>query len=202
MANYSIPTWELAKSNKQLFRKKAFANLMKRANLLGITSFIFRENELYEEPLDMSIRELRASDLGLRKWQTPTLVANENVSWINYRIPPARVIVIYAVSLLSKNPHVSSLSAGYLGYRFDIVEVEKLQVILPLLRKLRDYSTKQEFLMVYDLSEIVMEAYLSDMWIIDCDRYLQIDAFSPVSAPGDRILLRGFIGERKGETIA
>ena len=100
MANYSIPTWELAKSNKQLFRKKAFENLMKRANLLGITSFIFRENELYEEPLDMSIRELRASDLGLRKWQTPTLVANENVSWINYRIPPARVIVIYAVSLL------------------------------------------------------------------------------------------------------
>jgi hypothetical protein len=202
MANYSIPTWELPKSNKQQFRKAALESLIKRARELAFTSAYYDKNYPLEEPRDLTIRELKATDLGLVKWGTPKLTPNTYIPWVDHSILANNIIVIFAVSLLSKVPHVTSIRAGYPSMVWDFVEVEKLQVILPLLNKLRDYSTKDSFSKIYDLSEIVMEAYLSEPWKLDPGNLLRLEVFSPEAAPGDRILLRGLVAEPKGMNIA
>lgn len=201
MASYSIPVWELVKSQKAEFRKRAIQELIKQARLVALTSWPANDKEPLKEPPDLDIRELRADDLGLQKWQTPNLRANEYVSWVKRQILPSQVIIIYAVTILSSNPHVTTIRASNSNFPFSIVEVEKLQVIMPLLRKLRNYGTKQAFQEMYDLSDIIMEAYLSEAWVIRCTDELILDVFSPVSAPGDKILFRGFVCEPKGITM-
>jgi len=201
MSNYSLPVWEVAKSNKQQIRKIATEKLIKRAREKGL-SYSFSKHDPPDQAQDLTIRELRAHDLGLPRWQTPPLLANQYVSWVNYTLPPTVVIAIYAVSLLSGNPHVSTIRAGTPSCTYDLIETEKLQVVIPLLKKLRDYSTKKAFTEIYDLSEIVMEEYLTEPWVIGPTDMICLDVFSPVNAGGDKILFRGFLGEPMGTTVA
>lgn len=191
-ANYLIPIWSITRDKPARYRLMLMDQLSHRYQLITAE----------ENP---QIRQLLAKDLGLRSWETPSQHKGESSVWIQYTVPVGKIIIIGGITELSKNPKVSSLviSKGPIGnVIIGIHDIDELYSILPVLHVLKKEEDKGPFSQISNLERLRMTGFFSQPYLYDQQEIIHISVESLTqNKNGDRLMLNGFIAERRGLTI-
>jgi len=192
--SYIIPTWELKVDAKKKYRELTIDALTKRV--------IYETNKE-----QISVRELRYSDLGLTSWRTPRQSANERTTWVNHELPYLVFIAIYGLCQLSMHPKVGELriGAGQSGsIIFGLHDIDKLYSALPIIRRLERIRESGQLRDAFGgLENVRMEAYFAEPYIWSENQIMWIETESTTNNPsGDKLVLLGFIAEVLGGTLA
>jgi len=194
--SYAIPGSDLSPEQKKSFRQQAIEPCLLKAVHFGMV----------DNRAELIVRDLSPDELGLKSWATPKLCENQWVPWFN-SVRPDIIISIYKCLQLSLTPKTSSISF-YSGAKRAQFELESCYGGLPILQNL------QKVLMDPVAREVLdelsgndekitplcstMEAWFTEPIVIVQNEILNIELYSHCDAPGDYLVLGGFVIERAG----
>jgi len=193
--SYTIPSWDLKISQKELYRKYSVEKLLEKAT---------KELNFPQT----TIRELTYTDLGLNSWNTPAQAGNCYSQWISHPVGEYQLFGIYGVVLLSDDPKLAELKIGsgpYGSVITGIHAIEKLKSVLPIIKRIDRLDDTAGWMQdtFGDLREIKMEGYFSEPYIWKPRQHIWMSTKSSSDNPlGDTLFLNGFIAEVEGLTIA
>jgi hypothetical protein len=191
--SYPIPTWDLSIDNRKEYRRASIKSLGRRfTDKLG-------SDGIY-------IRQLLASDLGLKSWRTPAHPPGSTHVWINHTLGPAQSIIIIGITQLSRDPKVSEIifRRGATGQvTLGHLEIDELYSFIPLLKPQEKFRAREiRFERFGSLDRVRMTAYFSEPYYYDINECVHIMVRSPEdNKAGDKLMLKGYIAEPEGLTI-
>ncbi|MDD4873900.1 MAG: hypothetical protein PHE15_02855 [Dehalococcoidales bacterium] len=189
---YLIPDWQM----------KAEGVVEHRARLISQMNRLSKERWPKGQRV---IRQLLASDLGLKSWSTPRQSAGARTDWIHHTLTE-QILCVYGITLLSEIPKVSKIAIIKEPYCFTgLYEVDELQAVLPLIKLAQSQIPKMEVTeMLYLLQSLnlQMNGYFSEPHVWQPHDIVRIAVESPAgNETGDKIMLNGFIAECDGLNI-
>ena len=193
-SSYLIPAWDLSIEQR----------LKLRVQSLFYMHAVAQDRDMGE----VVVRELLASDLGLKTWRTPKQCADERSIWIRHELKN-KIVCINRVIQLSLTPKVSEVMIGEGPHQSRIFGIHGLETMYPILRVLKaarcfnDLEWKGIVEAYGDITSLNMEAYFSDPYLFPSGSLVAIDVLSAEdNKRGDKLMLGGYIAEHYGETIA
>lgn len=189
---YLVPIWGLDRDKPEMVRK----------NVITILTACYARRYV---GLRLIVRQLLASDLGLKTWRTPCQSPGEKSVWINYEVPFESCLMIMGVTQLSKNPKVSKMTIGIGSYASRIVglhELDELYAALPMFEILEKLQDDKRLSEIANLDCLKMTGFFIEPYLYEAGEVIHISVESPEgSKTGDKLMLNGFIAEQQGREI-
>lgn len=197
--SYIIPTRDLGIEKRAAFRNAAIENGVRFALSTGLA----RTRE------ELSVRDLLPVDIGLKYWQVNLKAGN--ITWIFTTIQNSMIVTIYKIMVLCPDPgaiqlHIYNNNSARTG----MYPLEPLYAEIPFWKMITDSMMSPEAREVMNRMtgppvkiqpEIgAMEGYFSEIHGYKPNSSIRMDLVSNKDSI-DRIMLGGFVIERRGTSI-